>query len=216
VWLRGTGLGSVPVSVASRIPIDEVFSLDPSGRLTPAGALLPTRRLPEVCWTPIRDWLVPVLPPPSPPPPRPVPGARLQLVPDPADRLRPNLILTSIDRWLRYCEQASTLRLAPLHFAASSCGEVAVLGSPIPGMAGTAYHLQDRIAIPCGSALDPRVSRAFLAHRLGLPSSALALLSGQGAMRVLSFEDFVPATRSAARLTFEHLCLSTPRDAETH
>ncbi|HUF61237.1 MAG TPA: hypothetical protein VMN36_04115 [Verrucomicrobiales bacterium] len=215
LWLRGIpGTTLIPLAVLSRIPVEACFVLDPEGRLTPPGARLPAARLPEISWFPLRDWLVPTLTKPVSAPNRPAPAAPLQLIPDPAPFAPPNLLLASLNSWRRFCQSAPALRLAPLRFAASAQGEVLVLGAPIPAIPGLAFHLDGRIALPCGWMTELHVTSEALARRFRLPPASFALLRPDRPALILSLEDFVQASRSAARLTCEHLALRSSGKTE--
>lgn len=215
LWLRGfLATSSFPRPVLCRLPAADCFLLDSEGRLTPLGARLPTARLPETSWFPLCDWLIPTLESPAYPPERPAPQARLQLVPNPGRPSPPNLLRASLDSWLRFCEVAPTIRLKPLRFAASARREVLVLGSPIPAIPGSAFHLDGQIALPCGWMTLPGATSEALARRFRLPPASFALLRPDGLSLILSMEHFVQASRSAARLTNEHLTLCSSVNPE--
>jgi hypothetical protein len=110
-------------------------------------------------------------------------------------------LLTDIEQWCRYAVVAARVRLEPLSFAMNEEGLVIVRGQPAPSIPGTRFADHDGILVPVGWAWSPAVSAAVLRRVLGLSGDEVAIWLADGRVERLHKEQFVPATRSAVRLT---------------
>jgi hypothetical protein len=79
--------------------------------------------------------------------------------------------------------------------------EVLVLGSPLPGIPGRRYAGSEGILVPCGYAWSPSVEVSVLRQLFELHPNDWVLLDEDHTHQVIRAEQFVPASRSAARRT---------------
>jgi hypothetical protein len=203
LWLRGPDWNE-PLALALRkIPGLRRWTVLDGDRLLPEGARVPTGRLPALVWRPLRESLALVLPPAvragadaSP--------AALSLVRSTAEQPA-NALLTGSPAWRDFATTAAEIRLRSLRFAAAHDGRVWIEGTPVPALPGQRYYLQAGVAVPCGWSWSPPVEIAVLRRWLGLADGDTALADVRGQWEIVKAEQFVPASRQAARLTAEVL-----------
>lgn len=200
IWLRGTEMHEDLDRRLRALPGDR-YEVLPDRQLVRGGCRVPKGYLPEGSWIALSDAVCVELDPPA-------LGAEydskvhLRLVRGGPTRSA-NLLLTAAETWTAYAERASEARLQQLAFAASETGTVLIRGVPLPPLSG-ARLVEDRgIAVPCGWTWTPRVDADVLRELFQLESGDLALLREDGAWEHLRADDFVRATRSAARSTLE-------------
>ncbi len=204
IWLRGPDWDEALGAALRKIPGLRQFEALPNGSLLPRGARVPDGRLPELRWSPLRANVPVRLPAPAPSGagnPAPV---RLSLIRTDVE-MPANALLTETLAWLDWTAQAPQIRLRPLRFAAASDGRVWVEGAPVPAIPGQRFHVRDSIATPCGWTWSPALEAAALARWLSLAADDRALAAEDGRWEIIKVEQFVPATRSAARLTAQEL-----------
>ena len=199
VWLRGddlndeTDLALRKVSGARRfVQIDE-------RQLVPQGARVPTHLLPEGPWVALTDIVRPTAPPAALAGQAPLPSG-LRLVRSGRPR-EANVLLTGLDRWLAYAQEASQARLQPLCFAVSAEAQVIVRGSPLPPLPGQLLVEDSGIAAPCGTRWEPALDAAVLREAFGTGPGDLVIFRPSAACAIVRRGSFVAASRSAVRLT---------------
>ena len=111
------------------------------------------------------------------------------------------LLLTTRAEWTRFATSAPGVRLCRLSFAMAADDTVAVRGSPLPSMPGERFVEADGIAAPAGFTWSPAVGAAVLRRLFAVSEGGLALWRVDGTVTEIRAEQFVPATRSAARLS---------------
>ncbi|MFO1513670.1 MAG: hypothetical protein U1F83_12255 [Verrucomicrobiota bacterium] len=126
---------------------------------------------------------------------------RLRLVRS-GEECESELLLTTLAEFkpfAMYCAGAPGLQFA--------VQALLVRGTPLPPLPGGrrfALH-QGVAAVPAGFAWRPTVSAEVLARRFGVTGDALVLWNEDGTITRLHGEQFVPATRGAARATEQAL-----------
>lgn len=200
LWLRGRE-SDTSSALLDRMPVGWRFRVLADGQLIPHRAQVPHGHLPTGSWQPLRSWLQLELPTAQFAPPAPSKTC-LTLVRDAAPRT-PNLLITTVAAWERYASSAPIVRLAPLRFAAAADGRILIHGTPLPSMPGEFYCESDGIAVPAGWYWSPPVDAAVLRSVLGLAEKELALLARDNTWERITADNFVQATRAAARATAE-------------
>lgn len=203
VWLRGPAWNDALAQVLRMVPGLRRFTAQADGQLLAEGARVPGGWLPELRWEPLREWL-PVALPTALGAGKMGARAPVRLVRSTAERPA-NAVLADIRAWLAWAGCAAEIRLRPLRFAAARDGRVWIEGTPPPALAGRHFHLSDGVAVPCGFACAPDPGARVLRRWLALAEGDTAFAHADGRWEILKAEQFVPAMRSAARLTAEVL-----------
>ncbi len=170
-------------------------------QLVPSGCLVPCGYLPDGSWIALRDALSIQIEPPA-------LGAqiagqvRLQVVRGGPVR-EANLLLATLEAWVEYAGTAPQVRLERLAFAAGERGEVLVRGTPLPPVPGRHFVEDNGLAVPAGWTWSPQVDPEALRVLFQLDRHDIALLHEDGTWDRVRADDFVRATRSAARLSLE-------------
>ena len=198
-WLRGRNVADGLEHELKKIPGLARFDLVSSDRLRPAGSRIPDRILPAANWRPLRETLVPALPVAA------LGGQTTHRIPISLVRTTSEQpasgLMIALDDWVAYANTAPLVRLVPLRFAAMEKREVLVLGNPLPPIPGRRYAAAEGLLVPSGFAWSPPVDGAVIAQLLGLTPEDVAVLADDGTHQVIHREQFVPASRSAARRT---------------
>ncbi|MEA3208679.1 MAG: hypothetical protein QOE70_1736 [Chthoniobacter sp.] len=198
-WLRGPEVDESLALALRQISDLRHFTVLPGGQLLPRGARVPQGRLPELRWQPLREALPVRLPPAlggAPVPPR----TDLALEPSTAGQPA-GALLAGVSAWLAFATSAAEFRLHSLRFAAARDGRVWIEGTPVPAIAGRRFHLRAGVAAPCGWTWSPTVAPLVVRRWLGLAEGDIAFAHEDGRWEILKAEQFVAATRGAARLT---------------
>jgi hypothetical protein len=203
LWLRGTKWNEGLDRSLRKILGAERFHRLPDDEIARWGDTLPSQRLPNGPWIPLKDWLQPAAPV-TVWPARIDKRTSLQMVRS-ADEQSANVLLVNFQLWKEYAAAAPQIRLRQLTFAVSDDGQSLIRGEPIPPLPGTRYIETDGIARPLGWAWSPMVDASVLRAALQLDDRELALLTSDGTYEVFRADDFVRATRSAVRLTEKEL-----------
>jgi len=203
VWLRGPSWNDTLALALQKISGLRRFTVRADGQLIAEGHRVPKGRLMATQWRPLREWLAVALPPAL-GATRPNEAASLRLVRSGLE-LPAHALLTDIVLWLAWAEEVSAVRLRPLRFAAARDGRVWIEGIPLPAIAGQRFHLQEGVAVPCGFACEPALESRVLKRWLALREGDTAFAHADGTWEILREEQFVPALRSAVRLTAEAL-----------
>lgn len=200
VWLRGAETDEDLEKRLRSLPADR-FEVLPGRQLVRSGCRVPKGYLPDGTWHALSDTVrvelgVPAIAAEC------TNRVRLQLVRGGPVR-DANLLLTAIEAWFAFAERAAQIRLQQLAFAASDTGTVLVRGVPLPPLPGVRFVEDQGIAVPCGWTWSPAVDADVVRGLLQLQTGDLALLHADGTWDHLRADDFVRATRSAVRATFE-------------
>ena len=201
IWLRGASNDEKLDVALRKLPGAERFTVLIDGQLQGVGKRVPKGRLPDGNWIPLDRWIT------LEPQPAALRGetsgrVELRLVRSSAEH-EPNVLVTHMERWAAYARGAPKVRLERLRFAAAADGRVLVRGTPLPPIAGERLVERDRIAVPCGLELSPRVEPAVLHELLELGPNDVALFAADGSFERVPGEHFVRATRSAVRASAE-------------
>ena len=200
VWARGESSAAETDRILTRLPSSRFFTLVHGNRLRPKGRWLPTGRLPELRWAPLRQWLSVRLPNAALPGEL-AGGAELELVrargPDGGEEL----LLCSIDAFRRCVLHDPKHRLERLRFVVNEArAEILVRGSPLPSLPGERFVLRHGIAVPAGFAWSPPVGTSVVRAWLGLGDGAMALWRADGSISEIAHDWFVVASRRAGRM----------------
>lgn len=198
VWLRGPHLEDETRGALRAILDCRLYCPLGDGQLAPLGRTLPQGYEPDGQWKPLREWLVT-----TPPPPRFAVRSVERISPTLVRGGRqeePSLICVTRTDWLSYASTAPLARLTRLTFAVSSAG-AAILGRPLPPLNGRFYWVRSGIAAPVGYSWRPAVDPSVLRALFQLAEGDLAILLRGGGCSVIRGDQFVGASRSAARLS---------------
>jgi hypothetical protein len=207
VWLRGEGLSDELDLALRKIPGAQRFHVDGDGVLTPVGRRVPAGTLPGgVTWQPMTSFF-PVVQQPAALGGHLEQRATLRLARTGGDGAEApaSVLVTSLAAWADYATSAALVRLRRLRFAASPDGRVVVCGTPLPPLPGARYVERDGVAVPCGFALAPAIGATSVRTLLGIEPDAMALFAEDGTYELIRADDFVAASRGAARATVARL-----------
>jgi hypothetical protein len=181
------------------LPGLHTYLLDADNNLFPPGGLTPVGKLKTLNWVALSSFVTVELPVSA------LPGRihqqhAIRLVPSGRSQAG-NALLTELDTWKAYAENAPLVRLQQTRFAVSEKNKVLIIGSPLPALPGREYVLQDTLLLPCGYEFDPPVISNLVITRLDPLKESLLLFDTNGAWEKIPKTAFVQATRSAIRLT---------------
>jgi MoxR-vWA-beta-propeller ternary system domain bpX2/FtsH ternary system domain X7 len=199
VWLRGSDSSEDLERALAKVPGLERFELLLSGRLKARHSRIPGGILPPASWRPLKEMLVPVLPSAA------LAGQTRQKLALTLRRSRqeqtPAALITNLAAWTEFASQAPSIRLERLVFAVAEDRQTLVLAEPLPALPGLRLTNQTGVLTPCGYAWSPTVEPAALRELFGLAPDDVAILAPDGTHQVVRAEQFVRASRSAARAT---------------
>jgi hypothetical protein len=199
VWLRGNSSGEELDRALAMIPGLERFELLASGHLKSPHSRIPHGNLPASGWRSLKATLVPVLPSAV------LPGEIRRKLPLTLVRSRveltPSALLASLESWTEFASHAPALRLASLSFAVAENQQTLITGQPLPTLPGVRLVNRNGILTPCGYAWSPAVDAAVLREVFGLGNDDVVVLDPDSTHQVIRAEQFVSASRSAARMT---------------
>lgn len=202
VWLCAEQLNEEQWDRCRQLPGAARFRVLDDGQLLPVGARVPKGRLPEGDWQPLAQWFELRLPQASCAKPA-IGRVGLKLVRS-ADERPASLLLTDISRWVRHAATAPQVRLAKWSFAATAEGQVLIRGTPLPALPGERLVDYEGIVVPAGFYWSPQVDAATVRTLFNLDAGDVALWRSENWQRIRQ-SDWVQATRSAARLTYQEL-----------
>jgi len=198
-WVRGKRLDDVLEHELRKVPGLERFELLDNERLRPVGSRIPDRVLPRVNWRSLRDCSLIKLPLAA------LCGENTQKVSlvlvRTAEEQPTTALLVRQDDWVEFATIAALVRLERLRFAAAESRDVLVIGNPLPAIAGHRYAGSNGVLAPCGFTWSPAVDANVLRQLFQLNAGDFALLAEDNTHQVIRGEQFVPASRSAARIT---------------
>ncbi len=199
VWLRGSEPFEQIQAALAALPGAQLFMVSADGLIVPAGARVPTGRLPARPWVALSNGISVTAPTSA------LPGTLPKKVPLRLIRTEnireSNLLVATCETWRDFALSISTVRLRPLKFALSSSHAV-IWGRPVPAIAGVQYVEDRGLAVPSGFALHPLSDPEILRPLLQLSEGDLALFREDGQWDVIVGGLFVSATRSAVRQSF--------------
>jgi hypothetical protein len=199
IWLAGDRADAGLLRVLAALPGAERFLVDGHGRCRALGCHLPTARLPEGPWLPLRDRVVPALPTPALPAAVPV-RCPLRVVRGglPATA---NVLWTSLVALQAWVGTAPVVWLRTLRFAAARGDRALLHGPALPPLPGPVAVEQDGVAVPAGHRLEPDCPRPLVAAVLRLQPLDLASFAVDGGCTIIRADAFVVLSRSAVRKT---------------
>jgi len=201
LWGSGLHLDEELRAVLQTLPCAERFVVSENGTITKFGERTPSGMLPDVEWTPLRDFIEPGLP---------VAGLSLAQIPrvpitlvraTGQQLLEPAALLVSANVAAEWAATAPQVRLDPLIFAASSDGQILFKGEPLPSLPGTRLTDQAGVLVPAGWTWSPAIDTSSLREALEVDPEELVLLTPDGEAQRISQRDFVQASRIALRVT---------------
>lgn len=203
IWLRGITTGNESDKQTCSLPVLQAYTLGQESLLFPMGKRTPTKKLSELNWQPIAQFLPVTLPVSA------MPGKLATSIPVKLKRsaiVKENFALKiKLGEWKVYAETAPQTRLNQLHFAVSARGEVLVYGQPLPNLPGEAYWRSESMLLPAGFDFDPPLIANLIAPQQQPEQEAFMLFEPDGNWQEIPLSVFRPAKRSAIRLTrIEH------------
>ena len=202
VWIR------IPFKIyldeisIKQLPVENTFMADAEGRLFQLGGFTPVDLLKELAWQPLISLINVELPVSL------LPGKveqKISINIISSKNVQPGAaLLTSLTVWKNYAETASSTRLNNLRFAVSEKNEVLVVGNPLPPLPGTEYWISNDILVPCGYDFEYRLESVLIKEQYNSGNDSLLLSNIEGEIQLISKTLFVPAKRSAIRLTKEN------------
>lgn len=197
LWLRGESLDEPLDRMVRSLPGALRYRVLDDGQLILDGRDVPTARMPEGRWQPLRSWATVELPSAA------FAGqstARIPIELVRSDEVRePAILLTTLDEWRRYGLEAPQIRLDRWTFAVSTEGRALIRGTPLPPIPGERFVETEGIAISAGWSWTPAIDAATLRDVLSIDPRDVALIHSDGSWEVIGFASFVRATRSAIR-----------------
>jgi hypothetical protein len=204
VWLYGESCDEALARLLALVPGGQRFRVLSDGQLVPHAKTVPLGRLPAGEWTPLSQWLRLALPAATNVPPSRLEPVQLVLMPSNLVR-EPNMLETSLQTWASYLSLAPRWRIECWSFVASREGQILVRGLPLPPIPGRQWVAEHGIAVPAGYAWSPPVDAPALRRVLKLADGEVALLRPEGPWERVAPEQWVQASRAAARATSEVL-----------
>ncbi|MFM9966374.1 MAG: hypothetical protein ACKV2Q_34795 [Planctomycetaceae bacterium] len=228
VWVRGDTLDEASDLTLRGIAVADFFWIEPDGeQLRERAARVPTSRLPQANWQPLRQLFQPQRPASVWPGElsESVPRVGLELLPS-LDVTEPNVLLTTRTAWTEYAVTAPQVRLDRWRFALASDDRALIRGQPLPPLLGERFVECDGVAVLAGWAWTPAVDVVVVRDLFGLGPNDVALwwpnncshtrqsagVDANDVCETVRGEQFVAATRSNVRACQE--VSSDPRDDE--
>jgi hypothetical protein len=201
IWVRGIPTGK-PDKKISVLPAKHTYFIDEQERIYAPGALTPSDTLPALEWVPLLSFIKVTLPVSA------LPGVLeesqlVKLVRTEGNVIIPenDALLTPLETWETYVSTAPLVRLQHLYFAVSENSEALIIGTPNIPLPGKTYTLRNNILLPAGYDFDPPTIASLVAKALNPVNDGILLFHENGHWEKIRFDCFVPATRSAVRLT---------------
>jgi len=199
IWLRGI---HETVNIDSRLrqlPVKNTFIVDENDMLFVPGGLTPIDQLKELQWQALSSFIKVELPV-SVMPGKPNKQITIKIIPSGSVK-EGAALLTSLSDWKKYSETASTARLSRLRFAVSDKEKVMIMGNPLPPLPGMEYWISNDILLPAGFDFEIPLTALFIRERFNKNGDAILVLDVEGRIERIEKTYFVPAKRSAVRLT---------------
>ncbi|NML20090.1 hypothetical protein HHL16_04350 [Pseudoflavitalea sp. G-6-1-2] len=199
IWIRGITDSDYQDTALQQLPVLHSFYADAQGYLFRKGQITPIGKVPELNWIRLNKFLAVELPVSL------LPGTldtvtTIKLIPSP--RIRESVaLLTSLEVWKQYGETASQIRLNNLVFAVSDQQQVLIMGSPLPSLPGKEFWAIDSLLIPNGYEPEIMMAVGFLTAMHNSSNNSYLLADENQRWQSISKSSFVPARRSAIRLS---------------
>lgn len=206
LWLRSQRNDDSLARSLRRLPATARYEWLASDQLREIDHRIPAYHLPPAEWRPLASWLT-IAAPLAALPATATDAVTLRLVRSSKER-EPDLLLTSLNTFHAFVQDAAEIRLRPLRFAASAAGDVLIHGTPLPSVSGKRFVSHGRIAVPVGFHWEPAVSTDVLTRRLSAGDGTLVVWRDDGLLTRVGTEQFLPVTRSAVRATQQALAAS--------
>lgn len=201
LWLRGIySLDNADIKI-KKLPAFARYILDHQDYLFPIGKNTPVGKLKELQWIPVAEF-IPLELPVSALPARPEEKHPVQLVRT-KHAIQGEALLTSLYVWKAYAHTAPAARLERLRFAVSENKDVLISGSPLPPIPGQEFWRSGTMLLPSGYSFEFPFAAALIENRLNPNKDSQLVFHVSGEWEKILFSSFVPATRSAVRLTME-------------
>jgi hypothetical protein len=176
--------------------------MDEQENLFPAGGLTPVGRLKKLSWIPVKQFIEVKLPTSA------IPGnltQRYAVSMVTSTRLQEGqALITTLSLWKEYAHAAPEVRLGRLRFALSAHNEVLIMGSPLPAIPGKEYWMQEGMLLPAGFDFDIPWLAPLIAGKLNPLKDSIIKFNEDSSWAKIPKDAFMPATRSAVRLTEEN------------
>jgi len=199
IWLRGINETINTDTRLKQLPVKNTFIVDENNMLFVPGGLTPIDQLKEMQWQALSSFIkvelpVSVLPG--------KPGKQITIKVIPSDSAKEGAaLLTNLSDWKKYSETASAVRLNRLRFAVSDKEKVMIMGNPLPPLPGMEYWISNDILLPAGFDFEIPLTALFIRERLNKNRDAILVFDMEGGLERIEKTYFVPAKRSAVRLT---------------
>lgn len=202
IWLRCALMGA-EAEALQQLPAYKRYELEGGNKLFPLGGSTPVALLQNMRWIPIQKF-VPLEMPVAAMPGKVDHKCPIRLLA--SDRVEEGkALLTSLQAWSVYAENAPEIRLKQLSFALSEKQSVLIIGTPLPPVPGQEYWLREGNLLPAGFDFEFPLVASLLAARLNPLQDRYLLFHADASFDAIPKEAFVPATRSGVRLSREGL-----------
>ena len=212
LWVRNISQSRTKLEdelLINTVPWQERYHILDDILLRPVGSLIPTARLPRLSWLPLIDLLKPTLARPLMPAhwpaplPHPVSKVLSPLQAKQPEWAKPEFLMVSSEDWLQFAETAPELRLKQLKFAQAARRFCLVGGQPLPPIPGTYIYQYQQTLWPAGNLPHQNSTLILWNQYLELGKDDLALIHADGTYELIPLPAWVPASRSAARLSVQ-------------
>jgi hypothetical protein len=199
IWLRGVmDLPDMDIKI-KQLPAKQTFYIDENELLFAPGTVTPVDQMPQLDWQPLNSFLPVEIPVAA------LPGqvtalAKIQLIPSENSQAG-SALLTSLQVWKSYAETAPGSRLQRLRFAVAADNEVLIMGNPLPPLPGKEYWSCNNILLPNGYQFEIPMMANFINEKFNAQHQSVLLFDVDGSWQLIDNNFFVPAKRSAVRLT---------------
>lgn len=199
VWVRGIAMTDADNLALCSLPVLQTYFLDADNLLFPAGALTPVMKLPALQWVQLPQF-IPVTLPVSPLPAKSSDTFAVRLK-HAGHEAAPFALRTSLHLFQNWVNTAAEVRISKLQFAVSENNEVLITGNPLPALPGAMYWKTHDLLLPGGYQFDPPILASLVQARWNETGEAWLLFHANGNYEVIPKIVFVPASRSAVRLS---------------
>ena len=188
-----------PDPVLLQLPSRALFWMDEENRLFRPGGLTPESIMPAIEWKQLKEWM-PVTWPVSRHPAIAPPAIDVQLTA--SDKPQKSVaILCTLNVWKLFATSASAIRLQGLSFAVNDKQEVLIMGHPLPPVPGGEYWMDHDILLPAGFTMERKLVTRLLSWKKEMKDQHYLMARVDGPWELIPKTSFVPASRSAVRLT---------------
>jgi hypothetical protein len=202
IWLRVKEAKENTSLALRQLPAIHSYEMDEQEKLFPAGGLTPVGRLKKLSWIPVKQFIEVKLPTSA------IPGnltQRYAVSMVTSTRLQEGqALITTLSLWKEYAHAAPEVRLGRLRFALSAHNEVLIMGSPLPAIPGKEYWMQEGMLLPAGFDFDIPWLAPLIAGKLNPLKDSIIKFNEDSSWAKIPKDAFMPATRSAVRLTEEN------------